>query len=385
LRIIFSVIFMLSLYAGSNYYIAVKLYKWLNLLFQNINFKIFIVIYIFIALSMVFYFLPIPSGIKRIMNWVSAYWMGFFVYLLIFFLLTDFIVLFGALIKIIPAANLQNVRFFAGLTAILLTAGFVSYGIFNANQIKQVSYDIKLKDKELSPGVKILLVSDLHLGAVNSENNLERVIQEINKVKPDLVCFAGDIFNDNFYAIRNPSRINDLFKSITASYGVYACLGNHDGGKTFSEMTGFLEQSNVKLLNDDYAVVGEKLLLIGRVDPSPIGGFGGLKRKNIKEITASINADASLINLKFPIVVMDHNPSNIGQYSNDFDLIVSGHTHRGQIFPGRLLTNAMFTVDYGYYQKNDEKPHVIVTSGAGTWGTPMRIGTNSEIVNIILH
>jgi len=383
LRIIFGVIFMLSLYAGANYYIAIKLHRWLSLLFQNINFKIFIIIYILIALSMIFNFLPVPPGIKRIMSWISAYWMGIFAYLFIFFLLADLAVLSGSLIKIIPSPIPQNVRFFAGLAAIMLAAGFVSYGLFNANQIKQVSYNIKLKDKELSPGMKIVLVSDLHLGAVNSEKNLERVVQEINKADPDLVCLAGDVFNDNFNAIRDPAKAGDLFKSITSAYGVYACLGNHDGGKTFNKMKSFLEQNNIKLLNDDFIIIDEKLVLIGRVDPSPIGGFNGLKRKNITDVSRSINA--ALTNAALPVVVMDHNPSNMDQYGNDIDLIISGHTHRGQIFPGGLLTNAMFAVDYGHYQVDPDKPHVIVTSGAGTWGPPMRIGTNSEIVNIILR
>ena len=383
MRIIFGVIFMLSLYAGANYYIAIKLHRWLSLLFQNINFKIFIIIYILIALSMIFNFLPVPPGIKRIMSWISAYWMGIFAYLFIFFLLADLAVLSGSLIKIIPSPIPQNVRFFAGLAAIMLAAGFVSYGLFNANQIKQVSYNIKLKDKELSPGMKIVLVSDLHLGAVNSEKNLERVVQEINKADPDLVCLAGDVFNDNFNAIRDPAKAGDLFKSITSAYGVYACLGNHDGGKTFNKMKSFLEQNNIKLLNDDFIIIDEKLVLIGRVDPSPIGGFNGLKRKNITDVSRSINA--ALTNAALPVVVMDHNPSNMDQYGNDIDLIISGHTHRGQIFPGGLLTNAMFAVDYGHYQVDPDKPHVIVTSGAGTWGPPMRIGTNSEIVNIILR
>jgi len=334
---------------------------------------------------MILNFLPLPGGIKRIISGISAYWMGFFVYFLIFFLLADIIILFGSLLKFIPAPMPQSVRFFAGLTVILLTTGIISYGIFNANQIKQASYNVKLNDKELTPEMKIVLVSDLHLGAFNSEKNLERVVQEINKVNPDLVCLAGDIFNDNFNAIRNPLKVNDLFKSITSNYGVYACLGNHDGGNTFDQMINFLEQSNIKLLNDDYMIIDEKLILIGRVDPSPIGGFNGLKRKNIKEITALLNANPALADAQMPVVVMDHNPSNIEQYGNEFDLIISGHTHGGQIFPGGLFTNAIFTVDYGYYQKDAGKPHVVVTSGAGTWGMPMRIGTNSEIVNINLR
>ena len=155
-------------------------------------------------------------------------------------------------------------------------------------------------------------------------------------------------------------------------------MGNHDGGRTFTEIVRFLEQSNIKLLNDEYVVINEELVLLGRVDPSPIGGYGELKRKNISEILASIDTN-------LPIVVMEHTPSNIEQYGKEIDLLLAGHTHKGQIFPFNLVTNAIFTVDYGHYQQDAESPHVIVTSGVGTWAMPMRIGSNNEIVSILLH
>lgn len=82
---------------------------------------------------------------------------------------------------------------------------------------------------------------------------------------------------------------------------------------------------------------------------------------------------------------MDHNPSNINQYGNEIDLILCGHTHHGQILPGNLITDAIFDVAYGHYQKENNSPHVIVTSGVGIWGMPMRIGGNCEIVSVKLH
>jgi predicted MPP superfamily phosphohydrolase len=86
-----------------------------------------------------------------------------------------------------------------------------------------------------------------------------------------------------------------------------------------------------------------------------------------------------------PIVVMDHDPSNIKQYDNKVDLLLFGHTHKGQIFPANLITNAMYVADYGHYQKDNDSPHIVVTSGVSTWGPPMRIGTNNEIAVIILR
>ncbi len=377
-RIIFGVIMMLSVYGGLNFYIARRLYQWLNLLFAHINVTIYIVIYIFLVLSMFLGFMPLVSGIKRIISWISAHWMGIFAYLLMLFLVADLLVLLGSITKVIPSPVPQGIRFYAGLTVILLTAGLVSHGMYNANQIKYASYDIQLKEANSAAGIKIVLISDLHLGAVNSEKHLESMVRGINNLEPDIVCIAGDIFNDDYYAIRNPDKAIDLFKSIKAVYGVYACLGNHDGGKTFNEMVSFLERSNIKLLNDEYVIIDERLILLGRVDPSPIGGFGELKRKDIMETIASMDTN-------MPVVVMDHSPSNIGQYGGEVDLIISGHTHGGQIFPANLITNAIFDVDYGHYQKDTHSPHVIVTSGVSTWLMPMRIATNNEIVSILLR
>ena len=160
--------------------------------------------------------------------------------------------------------------------------------MYNANHIKYVSYDVQTKKTTLATDMKIVLISDLHLGAVNSEKHLASIVQGVNNLKPDIVCVAGDVFNDDYNAIRNPDVAIDLLKNITATYGVYACLGNHDGGNTFNEMTSFLEKSNIKLLNDEYIIIDERLILFGRVDPSPIGGFGELKRKDIKVITETI-------------------------------------------------------------------------------------------------
>jgi predicted MPP superfamily phosphohydrolase len=81
---------------------------------------------------------------------------------------------------------------------------------------------------------------------------------------------------------------------------------------------------------------------------------------------------------------MDHNPANAGEYTTEADLILCGHTHKGQIFPGSLITGMLYTVDHGHYQKDADSPHIIVTSGFGTWGMPMRVGTNCEMVTIRL-
>lgn len=376
LGMILGVAFILAFYGGASFYIGRHVFRWIKMFSPRLNGKLYAVIFSFFALSFILVFLPLPTAIKGVLSWVGAYWMGIFIYLLLFFLVADLVILLGKTVKIIPAPIPKRVRFYTGLAAILLTVSFVSYGIYNATQIKHVSYEIQLKEPALPEGMKIILISDLHLGAVNSEKRLKSIVEEINKLEPDLVTIAGDIFNDDYHAIQNPEKAIDLLKSITTKYGVYASLGNHDGGGTFDEMVHFLGESNIKLLNDEHVVIDDKFILIGRLDPSPIGGFGGLQRKDFTDILPSID------DTNMPIIVMDHTPTKLELYGEEIDLVLAGHTHRGQIFPGNLITNAIFEVDYGHYQKDASSPHVIVSSGVGTWGMPMRVGTNNEIVSI---
>jgi len=175
-----------------------------------------------------------------------------------------------------------RIRFAAGSAALLLTACVVGYGIFNAHQVRHVSYTVQTGEAKAPAGLHIVLISDLHLGAVHSEKHLERIIDEINRLEPDLVCMAGDIFNDDFNAIRDPDKASALLRSLKTRYGVYASLGNHDSGKTFGLMTAFLERSNVNLLTDEYVIVDGRLALFGRVDPSPIAGLAAWSERRLR-------------------------------------------------------------------------------------------------------
>lgn len=375
---IFGLIFVVSIYGGASYYVAVRMFQCLKFLFPYMNGTVYAIIYVFFALSLILGFLPLPWGMKGVMSWIGAHWMGVFAYLFMFFFIADLVLLLGSVLKAFPRPTPHSVRFYAGLVAILLAAGVVGYGLHHARRIKYAFYEVQTKNAAMPFEMKIVLISDLHLGAVNSEKRLSDIVRGINTLEPDIVCIAGDSFSDDYHSIHDPQKAISLIKSIEAKYGIYACLGNHDSGKTFGKMVRFLEQSNVKLLNDEYVVIDGRLVLFGRVDPSPIGGFGGLQRKDVSETIASLSEN-------LPVIVMEHTPLHIETYGEQVDLILAGHTHKGQAFPANLITKAVYVVDYGHYQKDADSPHVIVTSGAGTWGMPMRIATDNEIVSIRLH
>lgn len=370
---------VLTILGTSLFYVGRKLFRWLCVILPNVNPKLFIIIPAIIVLSFVLSFLPINPGIKKFFVWFNFCFVGVVLYFLVFFLLSDVVMFIGKLIKIIPAPVPQNFVMITGCIVISCVILITSYGIFNGKQLKQVSYAVEIKKETSLDELNVVLISDTHLGHMNSEKWLSKIVDSINALEPDVVVIAGDIFNDNFNAVQKPEESIRMLQRIKSAYGVYAVFGNHDGGDTYRQMLNFLERGNVRLLQDEYVVIEDKFIVLGRTESSPIG-IQDVKRKELADVLAEINTNANIRTM--PIIVMDHNPANIGEYGNEIDLIVAGHTHRGQVFPGNLLTNRIYEANYGHYQRNINSPHVVVTSGAGVWGPPLRIGTNNEVVNI---
>ena len=378
---VISILFILALLCAVNYYIAGNLYKGIKAKFQDFKFWILLVFFAVMTVIMLSGFLcaslSIPVFVKDLLGITGACWMGAFLYLLFYTVQADVFTLVCRLFKL-KFIKHSLYRFILSVVIVECTILTSAYGIYHARDIKHVSYEIELTDKADVSDMNIVMISDVHLGAVGSESRLEEFVFEINNLNPYIVCIAGDFFDTDFRAIRNTEKAAETLQKIDATYGTYACLGNHDAGSTAEDMLTFLEESNITALTDEYVIIDERLVLIGRLDASPIGTYGYAERKALSSFYQC--EDETL-----PVIVLDHNPIEVDSYADEADLILSGHTHRGQLFPAEILTNLMFTVDYGYYQKNENSPHVIVTSGIGYWGIPMRVGTDSEIVSIKIN
>ena len=364
------IIIIFAIVAGVNYYVARRLAFVLEKICPILPSWTFGVMFAAMTAVLVLGFmrsmLPIPSWMKNILGTMNAYWMGIFVYLLIFFIISDvFILIF----------RLKDAKIIMWMVAVVLALAVSCYGFHHVKQVKLANYDIDI-DKNIG-SLNIVMVSDLHIGAVGAESRLPKVIDKINEQSADIVCIAGDIFDNDFDAIGNPDEVINQLKRINAPYGVYACLGNHDAGGTINKMLDLFEKANVRVLNDEYEVVDGRFIVCGRLDAFPIGGNGGMTRKGIENVLE--NADMSL-----PVIVLDHNPQDVDKYDGAVDLVLSGHTHKGQIFPCGIVTDMMFPVDYGYYRRDENAPHVVVSSGAGAWGMPMRVGTDCEVVSVKL-
>ena len=166
------------------------------------------------------------------------------------------------------------------------------------------------------------------------------------------------------------------FKSIKSRYGTYFSTGNHDyfGGDA-SKLSELATENNITVLRDESILVNDEFYIIGREDI--ISESFSIERSPLESIVSNIDKNKLSI-------VMDHNPENVkDSEENNIDLQVSGHTHGGQIFPGNIITNALFPIDYGLGKFGNT--NVVVSSGFGTWGPLIRVGSQSEVVLITLH
>ncbi|MCL2208815.1 MAG: metallophosphoesterase [Treponema sp.] len=300
--------------------------------------------------------------------------MAFFLYMLMFLVLSEA----ARFIFILKGNKAANINLYTTGTALCLCVLFIFFGIFHARSIKTVDYNISMQGS--GGGIRIVLLSDLHIGSLVNEAWTGRVVEKINKQKPDIVLIAGDIFDGNIDVIRDLQGVITNLGSINAPLGAYACLGNHDvdrqalRGGTTKRIEGILKEAGITLLQDEVVIIRDNLYLGGRRDARPIGLSN--ERKTSAEMTEGINGT---------ILMMDHQPVQFPQLEKaGVSLVVSGHTHKGQLFPASLFTYLIFkragASHYGYWK--GETMQAVVTSGAGLWGPPLRIGTNSEIAVI---
>lgn len=383
------------IYLGLNLFIAWDLYLWINAFGNPFKYKraraVFAVVFsIFTLFIIAAFFLP-ETEIKRIFSRLTNYYLGFLINLLMVIVLSHVFAFFLKLFKITHNDYFKKgkQKVISGAICGALAVGFSVYGFINANYITTSSYDIRIDKK--GEDMKIVLIADTHLGYTLGVRNMEEMAEKINKLEPDIVCFAGDIFDNDFDALDDPEGIKEAFLSIESKYGIYACWGNHDvneklmggfavsfGGvkKQDERMRTFLDQSGITLLEDEIIVINNKFTLIGRLDMSK-PGTDDQKRLAIDEF----EFDESL-----PVICIDHEPDELDNKADaGIDLDLGGHTHNGQFFPMNLFIGLRWDNPKGCKKiagKNGHTMYSVVTEGVGVYGPYMRTFTNSEIVLI---
>ena len=266
-------------------------------------------------------------------------------------------------------ANFANIERALRLTAPLAFIGLLILSVYNAYMPRITYYQLTI-DKPMKP-LRIGMVSDLHLGRLFGNRHLDWLAEIFNQQKVDLILMPGDIMDDNTDAYLAEHMQPHLAK-LRAPLGVYATLGNHDLFGHQQAISAEIRKAGITLLQDQSITLNNELVLIGRNDDLD---------KN-RPSTASL-LDA-VENKQLPIILLDHRPSEIELHANlPIDLQVSGHAHKGQVFPANIITALTYRLDYGHEQINGR--HFVVSSGYGFWGIPMRLGSQSEVVIIDLQ
>lgn len=398
---------MVAIYLAPAYlavcaYILFRTIHWIQVLhsiFQNVWVCRGIgLIYFFVVFSILIAFMAPASGFRRFMKLLSNYWLGVLVYTIMTVGIADGL-------RLLIKYPLKNVAFpgrellfsnvgtavVGAVCAVIITTVSI-YGMINAGNIQTTKYDISI-DKKAGKldSLNVVLIADLHLGYNIGCRHMEKMVDKINAQNPDLVVVAGDIFDNEYEALENPDRLAAILRGIQSKYGVYACYGNHDiqekilagftfGGKEKKEssvkMDEFLEKSGITLLRDEYVLIDDSFYLYGRPDYER-PGRGIDERKSPQEITEDLD-------LSLPVLVIDHEPRELQELADaGVDADLCGHTHDGQLFPGNLTIKLMWENACGYLKKGNM--HSIVTSGVGLFGPNMRVGTKSEICDIMMH
>ena len=326
----------------------------------------------------------LPQWLSSTLNGVGSAWLVFTLYMVLALLVVD-----------ITKVVFYQIRRFLSRFGFLLSAIVVAvvlhcgYNNYRNPQIKELEIDfspvataaeavaadsVAVWDKELPVGkknLKIVALSDVHLGYSTDKEDLARYVGMINSLLPDIILIGGDLIDNSVVPLWEQHMYEELGQ-LKAPMGIYMVPGNHEFISGIEKSVEFLKNTPVVLLRDSVVVLPGGVQLVGRDDRS------NRNRASVEELMARVEKDA-------PVIMLDHQPYELClKDSLGVDLQLSGHTHRGQIWPMNLLIDRMYEQSYGY--RKWENSHVVVSSGLSLWGPPFRIGTQSDlwVINVEL-
>lgn len=251
---------------------------------------------------------------------------------------------------------------------ILGVTALIVHGHFNVVHPRIQTYDIKVPKRHTNlEKLKVVAAADFHLSNITGPHFLENIVEKINSLNPDLVIIAGDITIESSKVVEWKNYDAD-FRKIKSRYGVYTIIGNHELQYNPEKTLQFIERSNMRLLQDSIVNIDDLFYILGRNDKAD------KQRKSLEELMKNIKDD-------LPVIMIEHRISEMEDIEDKkIDLHISGHTHAGQLFPGTILMELIYKINWGYKKYQDT--HFFVTSGVGTWGPPVRVGSYSEIMEI---
>jgi predicted MPP superfamily phosphohydrolase len=302
---------------------------------------------------------------------VGAFWLAFMLYFLMALVLIDLVRIanyfFHFLPDFSPAGKLGLAYSVIGLVTLVVIGGYINA---RTTRVKEIPLTIHKKVTG-SSDLKIMMASDIHLGALIGEQQELKLVRIINEQKPDLVLLCGDLVDGDIGPVLR-KNLGRHIQEIRTPLGVYAIPGNHEYIGGIKNTLPYLQSINIKVLRDEVVTLPDGIQLVGRDDRDSRRMGGPNNPHELKELVKDLDHTK-------PIIVMNHQPFHLEEAVEvGADLHLSGHTHNGQMWPLNYLTEAIFELSWGLMQKGNTTFYV--SSGFGSWGPPVRTGNSPEVV-----
>jgi uncharacterized protein len=364
------------LYGGLHYYVFLK--TWQSLRFPwGIGIFIGFIFVAMIVSPVLVRFLEKGGheAAARFMAYTGYCWLGFIFFFFTISVSFDVMRLLtyaaGILSKMDFSSFISAYRFFF-LVTLVSSVLLVLYGYKEAANIRIETLRIETNKIPHDTGkITIAQISDVHLGLIVGEGQLNKIVALIRKVNPDILVSTGDLVDGD---IDRLNGLVDILKSIEPRYGKYAVLGNHEFYAGLDISLDFIKKTGFTMLRGE-GLTAHGLVNIAGVD-DPAGSY--FKARDIPEKVFLSDLPRNLFT-----ILLKHRPVIDKNALGLFDLQLSGHTHKGQIYPFRYLTRLAFPLYTGYH-KLTNNAHLYVSRGSGTWGPPVRFLTPPEVTIIEL-
>ena len=257
--------------------------------------------------------------------------------------------------------------FFLPLFAGVLAAG---YGVIEALTIRTET--LELKSPKITRPIRIAQISDVHLGLLVREGRLARILEKVKAASPDIFVSTGDLVDGQTDSLNG---VGDLLREIKAPLGKFAVTGNHEAYAGLDRSLEFTKQAGFRVLRGEAATV-DGLIQIAGVDDPAVRGYSRSREVTERELLSGLPRDRFTLLLK-------HRPQVEEGALGLFDLQLSGHAHKGQIFPFSLIHHVLFPYSAGLYDLSSGS-RLYVSRGSGTWGPPIRFLAPPEVTVIDL-
>ena len=370
--VFFSIV--ITIYSLANAYIFFKGYH--ALLLQRENKILYTVIFITLAVTFIAAKL-LESRHSSVftdgLNIIGGFWMGFMLYAIMFFLLSDIIFIILRLTGLLESGNIPAFRRWSllitsGISVLLIAGGFINAVI---PVVKEYNITINKRVDGINK-LRVAAVSDIHLGSIIRKRSIKKLSGMIEDMHPDVIFLLGDIVDGELGPVLRGDLLK-YFKGPETTDGLYAITGNHEFIGGASRTIPYIESKGIRVLKDEVVILPGGIQLIGRLDRDS-RRFFNKERMPLEELMKGIDHSK-------PIILLDHQPFHLAETEkNGIDLQLSGHTHNGQMWPLNYLTRKIYELSYGYMKKGNSQ--IIVSSGFGLWGPRIRLGSRSEVMLI---